>query len=60
MKIITHTCPECGTVVAGNVLERSRSLVCPGLDCNREIRFADLSSDDQEYLKNNRNKLQID
>jgi|GEM_PF-887227 len=50
MRIITHSCPDCGTVVAGNVLERERVLKCPGLDCEAVLRFTDLPESDREHL----------
>jgi len=53
MRIITLTCQDCGTVVAGNVLERNRLMKCPGLDCERELRFADLPSSDRQHVENN-------
>lgn len=51
MRIVTLTCQECGTIVAGNVLEKSRSMRCPGLDCSRVLRFEELTDDEQEYVK---------
>jgi hypothetical protein len=53
MRIITNTCPECGTVVAGNVLERRRVMKCPGLNCERVRRFDDLPAADQEHIMDN-------
>jgi len=50
MRIVTHSCPDCGTVVAGNVLERERVLKCPGLDCEAVLRFTDLSESEREHL----------
>jgi hypothetical protein len=50
MRIVTHTCPTCGTVVAGNVLESERVLKCPGLDCREVLSFEDLSPDDREFV----------
>jgi len=54
MRIITHTCPECGTITAGNVLEQRRELKCPGLNCDNVLKYSDLSSDDRAYILNNR------
>ena len=51
MRIIILTCPNCGTVVAENELERNRVMECPGLGCQRELRFDDLSEADQRYVK---------
>lgn len=56
MRIITLTCPNCGTVTAGNVLENQREMKCPGLDCDRVIRFTDLPETDREYILGNRDK----
>ncbi|MEF8884337.1 MAG: hypothetical protein V5A44_04345 [Haloarculaceae archaeon] len=50
MRIVTHTCPDCGTVVAGNVLETERVLQCPGLDCTAVLSFEDLSPEDREFV----------
>lgn len=54
MRIETLTCPDCGTIVAGNVLESDRVLKCPGMDCERVLRFADLSEDAQDHYEHNR------
>lgn len=53
MRIITLTCSNCGTIVADNVLERHRVVKCPGLDCERVLRFTDLPKRDQRYVKTN-------
>jgi hypothetical protein len=53
MKIIADTCLDCGTIVAGNVLEQHRVMKCPGLDCETVRRFDDLPEDDQEYILSN-------
>jgi len=47
MHIITLTCPDCGTIVAANVLEAERRTKCPGLDCERVLAFEDLSPDER-------------
>ncbi|GGN91984.1 hypothetical protein NDI85_11950 [Halomicroarcula sp. S1AR25-4] len=60
MRIITHSCPDCGTIVAGNILERRRTMKCPGLDCEAVLRFADLDSDDQTYITENQEKYTLD
>lgn len=52
MLVITLTCPDCGTIVADNVLARNRVVECPGLDCNRELAFSDLTEEDQQYVEN--------
>jgi hypothetical protein len=60
MRIITLTCPKCGTVVAGNVLEDRRVMKCPGLNCEYVLRFEELSENDQTHLVENRQKYIID
>jgi hypothetical protein len=50
MNVYALTCPECGTVVAGNVLESSRLMKCPGVDCTAELQFSDLPEDAKEDL----------
>jgi hypothetical protein len=50
MRIVTLTCPDCGTVVAGNELERERVLHCPGLACDTVLTFEALPESDREYL----------
>lgn len=54
VKIITLSCSDCGTVVAGNVLENHREMKCPGLGCGTVLRFEDLEPDEQEHLQTNR------
>jgi len=60
MKIVTTTCSKCGTVVAGNVLEQTRVIKCPGVGCHEPLRFDDLSNEAQEFLEKNRDDLSID
>ena len=54
MRIITLVCPNCGTTVAGNVLEERREIKCAGLHCDEVLRFSDLDERDQEYIRSNR------
>ena len=54
MRIITHTCPDCGTVVAANELARNRAMNCPGLDCEAVLQFVDLTDEQQEFYLENR------
>lgn len=54
MRIVTLRCPDCGTVVAGNVLEDRREMNCPGLDCEAVLRFSDLEEADREHILANR------
>ena len=50
MRIITYTCPSCGTVIAANVLNKNRRMKCPGLRCKNVVRFDDLPSEEREYF----------
>ena len=59
MRIITHTCPECGTVVAANELEEKRVSKCPGLGCETVLRFEDLSAEDREFFLDNREQYRL-
>lgn len=59
MRIITHTCPTCGTVVAANELEDERVMKCPGLGCEAVLRFEDLSEADREFFLENRDRYRI-
>lgn len=60
MRIITHVCPDCGTVVAANELETRRVMKCPGLDCEAVLRFSDLPEDDQEFFLANRDHYRLE
>lgn len=60
MRIITTSCSDCGTVVAGNVLEDHREMKCPGLGCEEVMRFTDLDDEDREHILENREKYRID
>jgi hypothetical protein len=51
MRIVTYTCPACGTIVAGNVLESNRVMKCPGLGCERELAFEYLEEPDRAYVR---------
>ena len=59
MRIITHTCPSCGTVVAANELESDRVMKCPGLGCDTVLRFEDLPAEDREHFLENRDQYQM-
>jgi len=59
MRIITHTCPACGTVVAANELEDNRVMKCGGLGCQEVLRFEDLPEEDREHFLENRDQYQI-
>lgn len=59
MKIITHACYDCGTVVAANELESRRVMKCPGIHCEEVLRFDDLPQDEQEFFIEHRERYQI-
>lgn len=59
MKIITSTCKECGTVVAGNVLERYRRMKCPRTTCENVLSFDDLRREDRNHLRANPEKFRM-
>jgi uncharacterized paraquat-inducible protein A len=59
MRIITHTCPDCGTVVSANELEQHRVMKCPRFDCETILRFDDLSAEEREYFLDNRDQYVI-
>ena len=59
MRIITHACPTCGTVVAANELERRRVMKCPGLDCESVLRFENLKKEEREHFLENMEQYQM-
>ena len=59
MRIITHSCPNCGTIVAANVLETNREMKCPRVECQELLRFSDLSEADREHILEDIEKYQI-
>lgn len=59
MRIITHTCPTCGTIVAANELEANRVMKCPGLSCAEVLRFDDLPEDEREHFLANLEQYRI-
>lgn len=59
MRIITHTCPTCGTIVAANELEDRRIMKCPGLSCDTVLRFEDFPEDARQHFLENEEKYQI-
>lgn len=60
MQIFTLTCPNCGTVVAANELEKRRVMKCPGLNCEEVLRFEDLPEEEREYFLENREQYRMD
>lgn len=59
MRIITHTCTDCGTVVSANELEANRVMKCPGLHCDSVLRFSGLPSEEREFFLDNIEQYQI-
>jgi hypothetical protein len=59
MRIVTHTCQACGTVVAANALEEARVMKCPGLECQEVLRFVDLPEDDRDHFLEHSERYQI-
>jgi len=59
MRIITLTCPSCGTVTAANELEDNRVMKCSGLDCQQILRFDDLPESDCEHFLEKYEQYQI-
>ena len=60
VRVITTSCPDCNTVVAGNVLESHRELKCPGLGCEHVLRFSDLPSRDQQHILENTDRYRLE
>jgi uncharacterized paraquat-inducible protein A len=50
MHIITHTCPNCGTIVSANFLEEERITKCPRHDCKEILSFDDLPESERTYF----------
>lgn len=59
-RIITLTCPDCGTIVAGNVLEDHRETKCPGRECDEVLRFSHLSEDEQQHILEHRRQYAME
>lgn len=59
MRIETLICPNCGTVIAGNVLLFERAITCPGLDCEHVHEFQDFSEDVQKHYEANRDNYRV-
>ena len=59
MRIMIHTCPACGTVVAANELEDNRVMKCQGLGCQEALHFDDLPAEAREHFLENRDRYQI-
>ena len=59
MRIITHACPACGTVVAANELESRRVMKCPELNCEEVHRFDDLKDEERDHFLKNKDQYRI-
>ena len=59
MRIITHTCTECGTVVSANELESNRVMKCPGLECENVLRFRDLSEEERTFFLDHADQYEL-
>jgi uncharacterized paraquat-inducible protein A len=59
MRIITHTCPDCGTIVSANELESRRVMKCPRFDCEAILRFDDLPAEARKHLLDNRERYRL-
>lgn len=59
MRIITHTCPDCGTVVSANELEAERVMKCPRLGCETVLRFDDLTDEERRFFLNNHERYRL-
>lgn len=60
MRVETYACLECGTIVAGNVLERERRLRCPGRDCENVLSFEDLPADARDHYRTHRDRYRTE
>lgn len=60
MRIITLSCPDCGTIVAANELESRRVMKCPGLGCQTVLRFEELPEADRNHFLANRQRYRMD
>lgn len=59
MRIITLSCPNCGTVVSANELEANRVMKCPRTTCSEVLRFDDLPDEEREFFLENIEEYQI-
>ena len=59
MDIITDQCPDCGTIVADNVLEAHRVLECPRLGCDHVFRFEELTESQQSTVNENAERYEL-
>ncbi|NHN65764.1 hypothetical protein G9463_21220 [Haloarcula sp. JP-Z28] len=59
MRIITHTCTECGTIVSANEIESNRVMKCPGLGCENVLKFEELPAEEQQHFLENKDQYEI-
>jgi len=59
MRIITYSCPTCGTVVAANEIESNRVMKCPGLGCENVLKFEELPKEEQQHFLENKDQYEI-
>ncbi len=59
MQIITYTCPNCGTIIAANVLESERIMKCPKSGCSNIVKFTDITGEEQEYVVENKEEFKL-
>lgn len=59
MRIITHSCPDCGTIVSANELEANRVMKCPRVGCSEVLRFEDLSEEEREFFLENAEQYRL-
>lgn len=59
MDIVTRECPNCGTIVADNVLQRRRVLDCPRLGCEHVFRFDQLTPEERSTVLENTERYEL-
>ncbi|RLM42587.1 hypothetical protein DVK00_16145 [Haloarcula sp. Atlit-47R] len=59
MRIITHTCTECGTIVSANEVESNRVMKCPGLGCENVLKFEEIPKEEQQHFLENKDQYEI-
>ena len=60
MRVITHKCPECSTIIAANELDNHRVMGCPGLGCETVLRFEDLPEQARQHFLGNRDEYRLE
>jgi phage FluMu protein Com len=60
VRIITLACPNCGTIVAGNVVENHREMKCPGRECEEVLQFSYLADDEQQHILEHRQQYAME